>query len=398
MSKHDSASRPFRVGLIGCGSVALAAHIPALLQLGDDFRVVAIADPTESLRRRAQELLEIGSADAYASHEELLTRDDIDVVDVCTPPNVRPKIVIDAAAAQKQIISEKPLATAPKLAREMVRATRAAGVTLGLMHNYLYLSEFVAARSFINAGEIGVPEVAILNYLGVIDNPGSSEFQPGWRRRPTVAGGGVLMDMLHVVYVAEHLLGEPICRVSAYIDARENDAPVEELALCRFETESKAALVNIGWGAGPGGIQVSGSEGRLVIHYEQDGTSPFFPAESIRVVGSAGEHVLRELDSRRTDHVLALAAFARSLRAGTDPDATGEDGQRTLEAVLAAYESAVAGRVISLPLTDDDPVFANGTSGLRDVSVSPTSHAARRGVFGVAADGEPPGAASAARS
>jgi predicted dehydrogenase len=41
----------------------------------------------------------------------------------------------------------------------------------------------------------------------------SSDYQPGWRRRTSVAGGGVLMDMLHVVYVAEHLLGR---RSSAY--------------------------------------------------------------------------------------------------------------------------------------------------------------------------------------
>jgi predicted dehydrogenase len=377
---------PIRIGIIGCGSVTLAAHIPALLKLSDTVRVVAIADPTKPLRDKAQALLGLADADVYESHEALLERSDLDAVDVCTPPNIRVDIVRAAAAAGRHILCEKPLATVPQDAEEIVRITRDAGVLLGLVHNYLYRPEFVEATQLLARGDIGTPEVAILNYLGVLDNPGSAEYMPGWRRRSAVAGGGVLMDMMHVVYVAEHLLGEEIRRVSGYIDAREDGSPVEDLALCRFETDTKAALVNIGWGAGPGGVQLSGSLGRLTIHYELDGTSPFFPPRRIDVVGPDGTLSTVDIgEDLRDDHQLLLADFVEAVRDGREPIAPGEQGQRALEAVLAVYASAITERTIALPLSHDDPVWRLGAAGLAELAVASDGRAARRALFGVSA-------------
>jgi predicted dehydrogenase len=383
MSTSASPHAELGVGLVGCGSVALAAHIPALLELSHDYRVVAIADPTPVLRERARDLLGLPDHRTHATHLDLLACDDVDVVLVCTPPNVRVPILLDAIASERHVLSEKPLSTVPRDAEQVASAARSTGVALGLVHNYLYLPEIVRARELLRSGEIGDPQVAILNYLGVVDNPGSGDYQPGWRRRLSVAGGGVLMDMLHAVYVAEHLLGEPIERVSAWTSASEDGAPVEELALCRFETDGKAALVNIGWGFGPGGIQLSGSQGRLIVRYQSDGTSPFFPAETVTVANGDGEKQFEVGVAKVTTHQLALAAFASSVREGVQPDATGEDGYRSLSAVLAAYASAVTGRTIALPFSGDDPVFRSGAAGLPELDASPTSLAARLHMFGV---------------
>jgi predicted dehydrogenase len=375
---------PVRIGVIGCGSVTLAAHIPALLALSDQIRVVAIADPTKPLRDKAQALLGLSDADAYDSHDKLLARSDVEAVDVCTPPSVRRDIVVAAAAAGKHILSEKPLATVPEDAAAIVAAARGARVRLGVVHNYLFRPEFLAAKRVLDAGEIGTPEVAILNYLGVLDNPGSSEYMPGWRRQSAMAGGGVLMDMMHVVYVAEHLLGEEIRRVSGYVEARADGAPVEDLALCRFETESRVALVNIGWGAGPGGVQVSGSDGRLVIHYDKDGTSPFFPPRRIEVVGPRASRAIAVGEDLREDHQLLLADFGSAVRDDREPIAPGEQGRRALEAVLAVYASAVTERTIALPLAHQDPVWRLGAAGLAQLAVSADGRAARRRLFGIA--------------
>lgn len=374
---------PIRVGIVGCGSVTLAAHIPALLELSDQVRVVAIADPTAALRDKAQTLLGLSDADVYDSSDAMLERTDLDVVDVCTPPSVRRRIVAAAAASGRHVLCEKPLATVPEDAEAIVRAARDAGVLLGVVHNYLYRPELVKAKELLDRGVVGTPEVAILNYLGVIDNPGTSEYQPGWRRQSAMAGGGVLMDMMHVVYVAEHLLGEEIRRVSGYVEAREDGSPVEDLALCRFETASKVALVNIGWGAGPGGIQVSGSRGRLGIHYEKGGTSPFFAPHRIEVVGACDELTVAMEEDLRKDHKLLIADFAAAVREGREPVAPGEQGQRALEAVLAVYASALTERTVALPLAPDDPVRRFGAAGLAQLAISSEGRAARRRVFGV---------------
>jgi hypothetical protein len=86
--------------------------------------------------------------------------------------------------------------------------------------------------------------------------------------------------------------------------------------------------VNIGWGFGPGGVEVSAPNGRLIVH-----------------------------------------------------------GQRVLETLLAAYESGVADRTVALPLANDDPVFVAGTAGLQELDASPATRAMQRGIFGVYANG-----------
>ena len=98
-------------------------------------------------------------ADAYPDYRDVIARDDVGVVDVCVPPHVRREIVIAAAQAGKHILSEKPIATVPADGAAMVEAARSAGVTLGLVHNYLFQPEIVLARQLITSGALGQVEM-----------------------------------------------------------------------------------------------------------------------------------------------------------------------------------------------------------------------------------------------
>jgi predicted dehydrogenase len=201
--------------------------------------------------------------------------------------------------------------------------------------------------------------------LGVLDNPGNAAYAPRWRHDPAQSGGGVLMDMLHAVYVAEALLGRPGERASAWVSQRSPDTLVEELALCRFETAAAAAVVNVGWGVGPGGIDVSGTHGRLAIRYRGGGTGPFDPLDAVTVTSGEGEVWTVPTGERRFDGVEGiLLDFAAAIAERRDPLASGEDGLHVLESVLAAYASARRGLAVSLPLDRDDPLFTNGILGL----------------------------------
>jgi predicted dehydrogenase len=384
---------PIRVGIVGLGNVALGFHIPALLALPDLVRVVAVVDPAADRRSEAVRRLGLDPAAAVADPETLLERGDVDVVDLATPPHIRTALARRAIAAGCAVLCEKPLATVPSDAAAIVAAASAAGVPVGIVHNYLAFPEIIAARAAIEEGAIGRPELAILNYLGVEDRPGSAAWRPNWRHDPGLAGGGVLMDMMHVVYVAEHLLGEPVQRVSAQVVARSDDAPVEDVAVVRLESARSIALVNVGWGLGPGGITVSGPEGRVEITYAGGGTGPFAPRECVRLVRRSGPVEDRTparpappadrpppIDVHLTE---TFRSFYERLAAGRHPVATAGDGLRVLETTLAAYASAATGRIVSLPLAADDPVHRRGLAGLADLALDPDGPIARRGVFGV---------------
>src|SRR5215813_9902762 len=308
-----------RVGIIGCGAMTMGAYAPALKSLPELYAVVAVADPSEVRRDLAGEAFRLASSERFASGHDLLAA-ELDSVLLVTPPQVRAEFAVAAAAAGKNVLCEKPLATRPADAAMAVRAAAEKGVCLGAAHNYLWFPEYVAAREVVDSGEIGDVEVVEISALGVLDNPGSSGNGYNWRYDPAAGGGGVLMDMLHLIYVAEHLCGLPFEAVSGYVNAHREGSMVETVALCRLETDKNVALVNVGWGLGAGGATVNGSKGRIEIRYENGGTSPFSPLKTVSVVTAQGVRVVPTRPSGETIQDV-LIDFADSIAAGRPPKA-----------------------------------------------------------------------------
>ncbi|MDP9481791.1 MAG: Gfo/Idh/MocA family oxidoreductase [Chloroflexota bacterium] len=376
-------SEPIRVGVIGCGNVSLSDHVPAYLALSDQYRLVAIADPTPARLELGRQLSGLDPADCHAASASLLARPDLDLIDVCTPQHLHRDLAIAAASSGRHVLSEKPLATTPRDAWAMVAAAEAAGRTLAIMHNYLLFNEVVRTLELIAAGEIGPVEVAILNWLAVRDNPGNAAYRPTWRHDVRQSGGGVLMDMLHIVYLAEAFLGAPIERVSAWVTARTDEAPVEDIAMARFETATNAALVNVGWGVGMGGFAVSGPIGRIEVSYEDGGNGAFDPFERLIVHGRSGR--FEETELPWDDGVRPLIAeLGEAIRAGRPPIASGAQGAHILEATLAVYASAATGTTWDLPLQPGTPIYELGVAGLAELDLAPSSPIRRKRIFGVA--------------
>jgi predicted dehydrogenase len=379
--------RPIRVGLVGCGNVAIAAHIPAYLAMPDFARVEAIADPTPARRALALDALGLDPRDAFEDGLDLIERADVDALDVCTPPAYRTDIVRAALERGIPVLCEKPIATVPSVAGELVAMSVDTGTPLGVVHNYRFFRELIRARALIDAGEIGEPEVALLDFLGVEDRPGAAAYRPDWRHLSFVAGGGVLMDMIHVVYVAESLLGQPIIRVSGHVAARAAASAVEELAFARCETERSVAIINMGWGVGPGGIAVSGPLGRIEIRNEEGATTPFRPPEELLLTRVDGSTVLEVFPPDPTagwaSIQSAIREFLERVAAGATPVVTAADGAHVLEVAMTTYESAALGRTVTLPLGRADPVYQKGLEGIRELDLPAWSPVVRGSLFGV---------------
>jgi predicted dehydrogenase len=250
-----------RMGIIGCGNVVLRRHLPALLTTpGIELRVVA--DPTPDRLQAARDGATLADRDAFTDWREALARPDVDALLIATPQRFRPEIAQAAAAAGKHLLCEKPLASSPAEAQEMIDAARRHGVILATVHNYLFAPVYRAIKEIAESAEIGVVELAMLNFLGVEDRPGAQAYQPRWRHTTTEAGGGVLMDMLHAVYLANWFLGAAPVAVSATVDRRRGgEGDVEDIALVRYDYPRGHALVNVAWGAGPGGVALGGTKG-----------------------------------------------------------------------------------------------------------------------------------------
>jgi len=371
-----------RIGLIGCGNVGVNAHIPAV-QANEGMTIVAVADPTPERLQVAADAAGLEPGDLHADWQDLLVRDDVDAVIVATPQRFRPEVVIAAATAGKHVLAEKPLALTPAEAQAMIDAARANGVTLATVHNYHFMPVYRDIKEVLDSGEIGQPEISVLNYLGVEDRPGAAAYSPGWRHRAADSGGGVLMDMLHVVYLANWFMGGPPLAVSAWVDKRlEGEGDVEDIALVRYVYEHGQALVNMAWGVGPGGIEIGGARGRVVMTNSDFGTHPFVPAARLDVVAEWGSRSWTPRDAIAYGMAGIAANFRDAIAANLEPVASGESGLRVLDAVLGAYVSAALGAEVSLPLPRDHPVYTRGSAGIADLDLPPTSPVLRRGLFG----------------
>ena len=371
-----------RIAIVGCGNVVLNGHLPALLGV-NGIDICAVADPTPERRRAAQDATGLSDGDVVADWRLVVARPEVDAVLIATPQAVRPTIALAAIAAGKHLLCEKPLALAPADARAMTDAARARGVVLATVHNYTFLPVYRAIKNVIESGEIGDLEIATLNFLGVEDRPGNPDFEPRWRHAVASAGGGVLMDMLHAVYLAGWLFDALPVAVSAMVDRRRDDGgDVEDLALVQYRFPRGYAAVNMAWGHGPGGIELTGTKGRLVLVNAGFGTHPFVAPECIHVVGP-GVHRQIVPDPDGGGSFSAIAADFRDAAAwGRLPVADGAAGAATLEAVVGAYAAGALGREVALPLQPDDPVYAHGAAGIAELDLPATSPVRRRGLFG----------------
>ncbi|MFO7322108.1 MAG: Gfo/Idh/MocA family oxidoreductase [Chloroflexota bacterium] len=380
-----------RVGLIGAGKVVSYGHWPAITAL-DDVELVALADVTEARRKIGQEWFQLPDHSVYSDYSEILKRDDIEAVCVAVPQAFRREIVLDAFSAGKHVLCEKPIAVTPAIAAELVQAARDAGLVFGIVHNYLFFPEYIKIKELLQAGVIGDLRVATLHFLGVIDYPGAAEYRDMWRHGME-AGGGVLTDMIHAVYLAEWLYDAPADQVMAFVDApryRARRPVVEDLALVQAAFPTGYAAIHMGWGEGVGGVDLSGSAGHLRMRYERYHTSGFNRPAELYTVDSAWnrqDHALDNLPEHMQNIARSFtrlwADFRDAIREKRQPVAPAEMGQRALELTLGAYLSAVTGCVVELPLNPASPVYQKGIDGLADVDVWPKSRTREAGLFGV---------------
>jgi predicted dehydrogenase len=159
----------------------------------------------------------LGWAEVETDWRRVVERDDIDIVDVCTPGDSHAPIAIAALAAGKHVLCEKPLANTVMEAERMATAAREAtgrGVRAMVGYNYRRVPALTLARRLVDDGWIGPVRHVRAQYLQdwIID----PQFPLVWRLQKDRAGSGALGDLgAHLIDLAQYVTGELITGVSA---------------------------------------------------------------------------------------------------------------------------------------------------------------------------------------
>ncbi|MEM7811270.1 MAG: Gfo/Idh/MocA family oxidoreductase [Planctomycetota bacterium] len=209
----ETAGRPFRVGVIGCGFMG-RAHANAYNRVGNFFGpahtpVLQVACSRD--REKTSEFAKTwGFHDVETDWRAVVDRDDIDAVDICVPNDRHREIAVAAAGAGKAVLCEKPLGLTVADGEAMCEAVEAAGVANMVWYNYRRIPAVSLAKQIIDRGTLG----RIFHYRAdfLQDWTISEDLPQGgtalWRLDAAAAGSGVTGDLLsHCIDTAMWLNG-----------------------------------------------------------------------------------------------------------------------------------------------------------------------------------------------
>ncbi|GHB49780.1 Gfo/Idh/MocA family protein [Streptomyces umbrinus] len=222
---------PLGVGMVGYAFMG-AAHSQGWRTVGRVFDLprrpvlAAVCGRDAGAVRAAADRL--GWAAAETDWRALISREDVDVVDICTPGDSHAEIAVAALAAGKHVLCEKPLANTVEEAEAMAEAARAAaerGQVAMVGFNYRRVPATSLARKMVAEGRLGTLRHVRVTYLQdwLVDR----EFPLTWRLRKETAGSGALGDLgAHIVDLAQYLAGEPVVGVSALTETFVRERPL----------------------------------------------------------------------------------------------------------------------------------------------------------------------------
>jgi predicted dehydrogenase len=348
-------AKTWRVGIAGLGhwysGFGLARAIPEYPKA----ELVAVAWPDEAQRDEFARTFRI---DGHASYDELLGRDDIDIVHIAPPVAAIPELTIKAAQAGKHIILGKPMAMNLADADRMVAAVRQAGVAC-VPWQALFRVGQADLRRRIDAGEIG--EVVVVHVTGrwsiAEDWPRSG--RPGWFADPRQVPGGAFIDEgISDCDRVRWLVGSEVVQVEAKTaNFVHKDVPLEDWGLAIFTFANGAyATLEFSWTINAPAktapspkqnafrqLQVVGTRGEIVQSSLNE------PSTGILAAGAGGWDFQRRLPEPYgattpgpLDHLIDC------LESGRETVARIEDARTALALALATYEAASTGRPVRL--------------------------------------------------
>jgi predicted dehydrogenase len=352
----------YRVGIIGCGGIS-NSHLRGYREI-PAVEVVAGADVSETVRQDRQSRAdELGIPKMYANAAEMLEREQLDIVSICTWPTIRPEMTeLACQAGVRAILAEKPMAVDLAGCDRMIAAAARAGTLLVVGHQRRFRDRYVKAKELIDSGAIG--EVLEITGYGSAD---------------------LLSSTTHTVDLIRFLLNDDEAEwVIGQIDTRRQErrnaatgyqqweetgmryghhVETGALALIQFRGGARATVESgILQRKGKGGwpMTVYGSEGFLEV-------GPDRPEE--------GQHALRARVKGKAEWIYPEArlnagfkeeaeAIIAVLERGGEHPLSARSARHVHEILMAIFESSRRRARVDLPLAvDEHPLEAMIAAG-----------------------------------
>ena len=326
-----------RTAIVGLGEIG--RHHLAAIRAAEATSLAAVCDLDLGLAERSA----AGEVPHYDDVGRMLEAERPQALCVCLPHSLHREVGLRAIEAGCHVVVEKPVALDLAECDELEAAAIAAGVTVGVSHNQLFYEPHRRLAELLSGGELGALRTLYAR-LWIGGRYG------GWRERPEIVGGGLLMDAgVHRIYMLR-ALGGPVTAVSATMDSPRAE---EAFAVC-LEFEGGATGIAHGSYHGPSGVfddrlDALCADGVAAVA----GCEAFFegdlrdvPALRVRRAGGWADDPVT--DSWDASVARSVGATLAALAADEPPPVGVGQARETIALIEAAYRSAETGERVEV--------------------------------------------------
>jgi predicted dehydrogenase len=329
-----------RVGLVGCGRIAEADHLPGFIGAG--CQVTALCDlRPERLDAVQAKFPELKDAARFQKDRDLFASGLADAVAICTPNDCHFPQTMAACKAGLHVLCEKPMAATLEQTTKMIQAARKARVVLQINQSLRYNPQYQALVKLVKDGAIGEPfHVRCIRGGAGTPNEGWS---PGakWFVQKKHAGGLLLDIAIHMADFMRMVMGEAVS-AAGWMDTQRSDIDVPDNVNAMFRYRNGGTgMLELSWTM-PGGValfEVYGTRGRIRLGFSDKGVELWQegkPAEAATTYPATVPHPNSQSVFRD-----AILGKGQSLT-------PGEYGRRALALCLAIQESSATGKIVKV--------------------------------------------------
>lgn len=340
------------VGIIGLGMIS-NAHC-AGYRSSKNSQLVAGSDLIDSRRDEAQKKYGI---QVYADYREILRRDDIEIVSVCTPDPTHARIALEAIAAGKHVMIEKPMALTLDDCDKIIDAARSSHVAVSTVFTYRFNPFFRRMSALIKDEQMGKLAAASIFYFRRLYHPKPS----GWIQRVNM----VTQESVHYFDVLRWFAGEAES-VDAISRKVRDDYQSDQILHCNIRFRSGAIgefshtilgfqFRNVLWAIGTGGsaygemvfphVTSEDSYGRIMFKQHDKESTKSSTEEKLTTLNFNYNDVNDDLCIPRL-----IEDFVEKISEKARPSITDMDSRAAIELCLAVQQSMQERRYVDLPL------------------------------------------------
>lgn len=344
------------VAVVGAGNIC-PAHIEGYLSFPERCRVVALVDiyPEKAVKIKEKYHLE---ADVYNDHKDLMNRDDIDIVSICTPPYTHKEIAIDLMKSNIDVLVEKPMASSINECTEMIDAMNDSGSRMSVISQNRFQTPIYNLKKMLELGDAGkVIHAQVDSFWWRAEKYYDLWWRGTWEKE---GGGCTLNHAVHHIDILCWMNGLPKRVTSVLANLAHTNSEVEDFSLVvgKYSDGAMSTLTS--------SLVHHGEDQKIIMQCEKAKISApwdvyaskgkdngFF--EKDQELTDALDTKYKALDALEfTGHTGQIDDVLTGLESGADFMVTPEQARNTIAYITAVYKSGFTGKPVDLPIDEND--------------------------------------------